>query len=372
MRQPSQAGHSRDVVRHTIVDGDPAGGADLPSSIVIDTDALAGWMDTVGLGAGPISDLTPLAGGTQNVMVRFVRSGDAYVLRRGPQHLRPTSNDAMRREIRVLTALAPTDVPHPPFIAGCDDESVLGGAVFYLMEPVEGFNPGNELPPAYVEDEGLRRSLGLSAVDAAVVLGRQDLDTLGLRDLGKLDGYLERQVPRWLRELDSYSAMPGYAGPELPGLDELAAWLDAHRPTTFTPGITHGDFHLSNLMFHRDRPGVAAIVDWEMCTAGDPLLDLGWLIGTSPDADDFGGVSPLAAAGGFPTPDELIARYAEGSTRDLSAMPWYVVLACFKLGIILEGTYARAAAGKAPQEVGDMLHATTLALFRRARRWAAV
>lgn len=339
---------------------------------MIDTDAVAGWMDSVGLGSGPISDLTPLGGGTQNVMLRFVRAGETYVLRRGPQHLRPTSNGAMLREIRVLTALAGTDVPHPRLIAGCADESVLGGAVFYVMEPVEGFNPGSELPQAYVDDEALRRSLGLSAVDAAVILGRQDLDELGLRDLGKLDGYLERQVPRWLKELESYSAMPGYAGPELPGLDELAAWLDANRPSSFTPGITHGDYHLSNLMFHRDRPGVAAIVDWEMCTAGDPLLDLGWLIGTSPDDDDFGGVSNLAAAGGFPRPDELIARYAEGTTRDLSTMPWYVVLACFKLGIILEGTYARAAAGKAPREVGDMLHATTLALFRRARRWAQV
>jgi aminoglycoside phosphotransferase (APT) family kinase protein len=305
-------------------------------------------------------------------MVRFRRGERTYVLRRGPRHLRPTSNDAMRREIRVLGALATTDVAHARLVAACDDETVLGGAVFYLMEPVDGFNPGAELPPAYAHDESLRRSIALSAVDAAVVLGRQDHVALGLTDLGKLDGYLERQVPRWLRELESYSAQPGYPGPELPGLDELAGWLDTNRPATFEPGITHGDYHLANVMFHRDRPGVAAIVDWEMCTVGDPLLDLGWLLATCPDGAEPGVVPLLAAAGGTPAPAELVRRYATQSIRDLAAVDWYVVLACFKLGIILEGTHARACAGKAPKEIGDLLHATTLSLFARGRRWAAV
>ena len=339
---------------------------------LIDTQAVRSWMDGVGLGGGPIEGVAAIGGGTQNIMVRFARGVDSFVLRRGPRHLRPTSNDAMRREIRVLTALAPTEVPHPTLLAACEDEAVLGGAVFYVMAPVDGFNPGSELPAVYAASAGLRHGLGLCAVDAAVVLGRQDHVALGLTDLGKLDGYLERQVSRWLRELDSYSAMPGYGGPEIHGLEPVAAWLEANRPATFTPGITHGDYHLGNLMFDRSSPQVAAIVDWEMCTVGDPLLDLGWLLATSPDGDEAGVVPMLAAAGGFPAPDELVRRYAAGSTRDLTSMPWYVVLACFKLGIILEGTHARAAAGKAPKEIGDMLHATTLALFSRARRWAAI
>jgi aminoglycoside phosphotransferase (APT) family kinase protein len=339
---------------------------------LIDLDPVRAWMDGVGLGGGPIVDAAALGGGTQNIMVRFVRDGRTYVLRRGPKHLRPTSNGSMRREIRVLTALAPTDVRHPRIIAACDDEAVLDGAVFYLMEPVDGFNPGAEMPPVYAADASMRHALGLSAVDAAVVLGRQDHEALGLTDLGKLEGYLERQVSRWLRELDSYSTMPGYGGPEIPGLEPVAAWLEANRPASFEPGLTHGDYHLANIMFRRDVPEVAAIVDWEMCTVGDPLLDLGWLIATSPDGADFGTSSVLGAAGGLPTPDELVRRYAEQSTRDLSVMPWYVVLACFKLGIILEGTHARAAAGKAPKDIGDMLHASTLGLFARARRRAGV
>jgi aminoglycoside phosphotransferase (APT) family kinase protein len=111
---------------------------------------------------------------------------------------------------------------------------------------------------------------------------------------------------------------------------------------------------------------VAAIVDWEMCTVGDPLLDLGWLLATWPTADQGLVSGAIGSAGGLPTPAELVARYAERSDRDVSHITWYEVMACFKLGIVLEGTHARAFAGKAPVEVGDLLHATTLALFTRA------
>ena len=130
----------------------------------------------------------------------------------------------------------------------------------------------------------------------------------------------------------------------------------------------HGDYHFANVMYAYDGPRLAAIVDWEMCTFGDPLLDLGWLLATWPDPARPGAApaAGLAAAGGLPAPAEVVARYARGTTRDLSAMNWYAVLACFKLGIVLEGTNARACAGKAPRAVGDLLHATTLGLFARA------
>jgi len=129
----------------------------------------------------------------------------------------------------------------------------------------------------------------------------------------------------------------------------------------------HGDFHTCNIMFRRDKPAVAAIVDWEMATIGDPLLDLGWLIATwdlDGAPDEFAG--RLTRAGGLPTADELAERYANSSGRSLDQLPWYTVLACFKLGIILEGTHARARSGHAPAEIGDRLHATALALLERA------
>lgn len=332
----------------------------------VDMDAVGHWMDEQGLPIGSIDGVEPLAGGTQNILLRFARGGRSYVLRRGPQHLRPRSNDTMRREMRVLAALAGSDVPHPELIAACADESVLGGAAFYLMEPVDGFNPTVELPELHAGDAALRHAMGLAAVDAVAALGAVDHEAVGLADLGRPEGFLERQVPRWLDELASYERHDGYPGPDIPGLDEVGSWLAERRPGSFRPGLSHGDYHLANLLYRYDGPQVAAIVDWEMCTVGDPLLDLGWLLATWPASDDPGVGGTISGAGGLPSATELVDRYADRSDRDLSAVDWYEVLACFKLGIILEGTHARAFAGKAPVEIGDMLHATTLALFTRA------
>ena len=336
---------------------------------LVDFGALARWMDAQGLPRGAIESASAIAGGTQNVLLRFSRGGREYVLRRPPKHLRATSNEALRREGRVLAALAGTPVPHPRFIAGCFDESVMGGYVFYLMEPVQGFNPMTGLPPLHAGDSRVRHAMGLEAAEAIARLACVDHVALDLGDLGHPEGFLERQVGRWLSELDSYSRHAGYPGPEIPGLDEVASWLERNRPTLTRPGILHGDYHLANVMFAHDGPRLAAIVDWEMCTIGDPLLDLGWLIATWPDREGFaiGPMAGVAALGGWPTPEELAARYAATSGRDVSALAWYVVLASFKLGIILEGTHARAFAGKAPKATGDLLHAITLALFQRAQ-----
>ncbi|MFC4374224.1 phosphotransferase family protein [Nocardia halotolerans] len=333
-----------------------------------DLAALTAWMDARGLGSGPLESVRPVTGGTQNVMARFDRGGRSFILRRGPRHLRPRSNEVIRREFTILDALAKTDVPHAGLIAACDDESVLGGAVFYLMEPVTGFNAGVELPDPHASDVTFRREMCFSIVDAQARLGAVDHVAVGLGNFGRPDGFLERQVPRWLKELDSYAAFPQYPGPVIGPVAEVARWLDEHRPTAYSPGILHGDFHASNVMFSYTEPAVVAVVDWEMCTIGDPLLDLGWLLATwdlpgSPD--EFAG--ELARRGGLPTPRELVARYSERSKRDLAAVDWYTVLACFKLGIVLEGSYARALAGKAPMSVGERLHNTTLRLFDRAQ-----
>jgi len=336
---------------------------------LVDFAALASWMDAQGLPRGEIERASSIAGGTQNVLLRFARGGRDYVLRRPPRHLRPNSNEALRREGRVLAALAGSDVPHPRFVAGCFDESVMGGYVFYLMEPVDGFNPMTGLPPLHAGSASVRREMGLEAAEAAARLARVDHVAVGLADFGKPEGFLERQVTRWMSELESYSRHAGYPGPQIPGLEEVAAWLDANRPTLTRPGISHGDYHLGNVMYAHDSAKLVAIVDWEMCTIGDPLLDLGWLVATWPDREGFaiGPMAGFAALDGWPRPEELAARWAQSSGRDVSQLEWYVVLASFKLGIILEGTHARACAGKAPRATGDFLHAITLALFRRAR-----
>lgn len=334
---------------------------------LVPLDAVARWMSGRGLGDGPLEDVTELSGGTQNIMLRFTRAGRGYVLRRGPRHLRPRSNAVMLRETRVLAALAGTDVPHPTLIAGCDDPTVLGDAVFYLMEPVDGFNAGQQLPPLHAGDPAIRYAMGLSMADALAGLGAVDHVAVGLADYGKPDGFLERQVPRWLSELDSYRRFENYPGPDLPGIDDVASWLQRNVPTSWQPGIMHGDYHAANVMFSHTGPQLTAIVDWEMSTIGDPLLDLGWLLATWRQDDGSSVFSyALTNTDGLARTDDLLDRYAAGSSRDLSRIDWYEVLACFKLGIVIEGTLARASAGQAQREVGDQLHDAAVWLFERA------
>jgi aminoglycoside phosphotransferase (APT) family kinase protein len=343
------------------------GGDDIDG--LVDTDVLASWMDGRQLPGGPIEDLETLTGGTQNALVAFRRGGRDYVLRRGPRHLRKASNEVMRREMRVLECLNGSDVPHPQFIAGCPDEQVMGGAAFYLMARVDGFNATVSLPDLHAHDKAVQHEMGLSVADAAASLGTVDYEAVGLGDFGRPDGFLERQVPRWRSELESYGELDGYPGPEIPGLDDVGAWLESNRPETWSAGIMHGDYHLANVLFAPDGPDLAAVVDWEMCTIGDPLLDLGWMLATWPSRDHPAAAAVtgrLSAADGLPRTEELVERYAAQSDRDLSSIDWYTVLACFKLGIVLEGTYARALAGKASMATGELLHAITLGLFARA------
>ena len=331
----------------------------------VDMESLTAWMTDRGLGSGPLTGVSTLAGGTQNILLRFTRDGRDYVFRRPPLHPRPNSNETMRREARVLRALAGTPVPHPGLIANCEDESVLGVA-FYLMEPVEGFNPVGQLPEPHASSAEMRHAMGLALVDGIAALGALDHEALGLADFGKPANFLARQVDRWRSQLGGYREFEGWTGPDaLPSVAAVGAWLEGHRPERFTPGIMHGDYHLANVMYRPDGPELAAIIDWELATIGDPLLDLGWVLATWPDGKSQSTVS-VKPWDGFPSAEELVARYASKSDRDLSAIDWYHVLACYKLGILLEGTYARACAGKAPRETGDKLHGRAVHLFERA------
>jgi aminoglycoside phosphotransferase (APT) family kinase protein len=336
---------------------------------LVDLEKLRAWMDTEGLGQGPITSPFLLAGGTQNLLLRFSRGDRSYVLRRPPAFPRGDGNATNRREARILGALSGTSVPHPNLIAACTSDAVLGAA-FYLMEPVDGFNATVALPELHRTQSSVRRNMAFALVDGILALGRVDYVRVKLGDFGKADGYLERQVPRWRALLESYHDYKEWPGSDdIPGVSIVADWLSRNRPATFQPGLIHGDYHLANVMFRYDGPSLAAIVDWELATVGDPLLDMGWIMATWPGPDGRTSGSHVTPWEGFPPIEELIAHYKTGSERDTSQLGWYGVLACYKLGLILEGTYARACAGLAPQETGERLHQSCIKLFNRALGW---
>lgn len=335
---------------------------------LIDLVRLEAWMDAHALASGPIECARLLGGGTQNILLSFERAGREFVLRRPPLHPRPESNETMRREMQVLAALAQTDVPHPGLIASCPGTDVLGTA-FYLMEPIDGFNPAVGLPDPYRAEPEWRRCMGFALVDGITSLGALDPAAIGLEEFGRPDGFLERQVPRWRAQFETYSNVPGWPGEDaLPGIERVGDWLERHCPQSFRPGLMHGDYHFANVMFRHDAPELAAIVDWELATIGDPLIDLGWLLATWPDEDGQPGPIDIQPWDGFPTCGELIGRYREKSNRDLSAIDWYKVMGCFKLAILLEGTHARAHDGAARKEVGAKLHHDAVRLIQRAMK----
>ena len=333
-------------------------------------DVLEAWMNARGLGAGPINDVRQLTGGTQNDMTRFRRGErDEYVLRMPPPFKRTNSDETMRRESRMLAALDDSDVPHPELIAAEPDESLLGCA-FYLMRPVEGCVATTGWTGPLRTDTLRRRRVGLSAAEAIASLGTIDFTAAGLANFGRHNGFLERQARRWRAAYDMYWTEPGYGeyGLEIDDVEVVEIYLDQHRPTGGPPGIVHGDMHLGNLIV-ADSGDVAAIVDWELATIGDPLLDLAHLLICWPDRSGGGPFVETFAidCAGLASEAQIVSCYEKRSGRDVSALRWYKILAAYRLAILVEGTNVRAARGEAPRRVGDQMHRLAKSLLRRAR-----
>ncbi|MFT4047830.1 MAG: phosphotransferase family protein [Solimonas sp.] len=317
-------------------------------------------------GRGPATGVRKLAGGLQNAVFLIERDGASFVLRRPSKHVREGSNETMLREARILAALTPTAVPHPRFIAVCDDRSVIG-TCFYLMRPLEGFAQSGDLPGRYASDPAWRRAMGEDLVRAAVALGSVDPAAIGLADLGKPDNWHERQVSRWRKQLDGYRATPGYDAGALPHVDAVGRWLGDNLPAGRRIGIVHGDLQFPNVMFSLEAPRVSGILDWELASLGDPLLDLGWVLSSWYEDGDPGGKKPMVRPwDGFLTRTELVRLYGELSGRDMREMPWFFALACYKLACLLEGTYARSLAGQVPANIGASVHAYAQWLMNKA------
>jgi aminoglycoside phosphotransferase (APT) family kinase protein len=286
-----------------------------------------------------------ISGGRSNLTYSIGDDAHTWVLRRPPLgHVLPTAHD-MSREYTVLTALAPTDVPVPGTLAFCDDNDV-NDAPFYVMEMVDGVILRTPAEIAKLSPDDAQRCAE-ELVDVLVAIHAVDYKAVGLSEFGHPDGYVERQVRRWGEQWERSKTR------ELPAINELARRLRAARPESPPPTIVHGDYRLDNTMLAPDDPGrIVAVLDWEMATLGDPLADVGlFLLYYARDEAQVGSVgAKMSTDAGFPTRDEIVARYAKESGRDVSQLEFYEALAAYKLAIILEGIHARYLMGKT---VGD-------------------
>jgi aminoglycoside phosphotransferase (APT) family kinase protein len=280
-----------------------------------------------------------IEGGRSNLTYAVTDGASRWVVRRPPLgHVLATAHD-MTREHRVISALHDTPVPVPGTVLLCEDDAVIG-APFYVMEYVDGipYRFADELA-AIGPDR--TRDVVLGLVDALVALHAVEPQRVGLADFGRPEGFLERQLRRWGKQLAASRSR------ELPGIDELHQALADALPQSGPAAIVHGDYRLDNALVGRDDDQVKAILDWEMSTLGDPLTDLGLLVMYSErEAPADSPVPTASAAPGHPTASEVIARYAEGSGRDVSAIGWYTAFAYFKLAVIAEGIHYRYTLGQ--------------------------
>jgi len=339
---------------------------------LVDIPRLTAWLDAnlPDLGDAPLqADL--LHGGYSNVVISLNRGGHTVVMRRPPAVPPPGSERTVLREARVLTALAGTDVPHPECYASCEDAEVVG-APFYVMQKVEGWSgqvidrkvhhraPFDRMPYEY--------RIPYAVVDALVALANVDYKAVGLEDFGKPDNYLERQVDRWAGQLASYREKYNYPGRKLPGYDLCERWLRENIPEGYQPGILHGDIGTPNMLFADEPPArLNALIDWELCTIGDPMMDMGGFCSGLRD-ERAPGVIPDSVhdSSNWPTRQELARYYAAGTGRSIEHFDYYLILSRFKAGCIMEYKVAQAAIGKLDKDVGEWFAEIVLDCFSSA------
>ena len=311
---------------------------DRPPLLVLDP--LLAFLDARGLGEGE-PEIAAIGDGHSNATYLFERGDARFVLRRPPRPPIPPSANDMLREARVLSALAGR-ARVPAVLAVCEDEAVLG-APFYVMEMVEGDVVTTAMPAALDTPEERRRTAD-DLIDALVEVHGVDWRAAGLEGFGKPDGYLERQLRRFLGLWDHNKTR------EIPAVEVVGDWLKANLPQSPAATIVHGDYRLGNVLLASGAPArIAAVLDWEMSTIGDPLADLGYFCTLYVERDDPSlgkfELSGVTREEGWPTRAELVARYEERSGRSMTDIRWYQTLALWKSIVFMEGNYRRASSG---------------------------
>lgn len=347
VNQPRDGGLSADQSRPDGGPGDPPG---------LDLTRLTGWLDAAqpGLRQGTL-EAAVIPGGRSNLTYRLTDGHRVWALRRPPLgHVLPTAHD-MVREYTVISSLFGSDVPVAQPVALCTEPEVLGQP-FYLMSFVEGVVLDS---PELVPDPAAARHCTELLIDTLIALHRIEPAAVGLAEFGRPEGFLARQVARWHKQFQA--SVPGGMPVEAAVVDRL----QQHLPEQPGQGIVHGDYRLTNVLFRPDLSAIAAVVDWEMATLGDPLTDLGLLYvyherAGTPDAV----MADFPPERGFLSPDDMLQRYAEATGQDLSELDWYIGFGYFKLAVIAAGIHARFVQGKtvgAGFEVFGRLRDSTLA-----------
>jgi len=311
------------------------------SDEAIDPPSLEAWFAREVDGAQPPLEFDRISGGRSNLTYGVSdAAGHRWAMRRPPLGKRLASAHDMAREHRIIAALAPTDVPVAPAIALCEDESV-NGAPFYVMDFVDGPILRTRAEAEEDFDATERTAIGERVVDTLVAIHAVDPEAVGLGDLGRKEHYVARQLRRWHGQWEKSKTR------ELAVVDDVHRRLSERIPDQGPATIVHGDYRLDNLILS-DAGQIAAVVDWELCTLGDPLADVGMLLvyWSEPGDELMPLFDPPTTASGFPKREDVRRRYAELSGRDLAEIDYYVALACWKLAIILEGVFARYAAGQ--------------------------
>ena len=330
-----------------------------------DVGKLSQWLDTVLPGGPAAVDVKQIKGGASNVIYRVQRAGKTYALRRPPSVKNdPTSNN-MRRELTLLKALGRSEIAHPRLVAACEDDAVLG-VPFALMEWVEGFSPQAPFPEGFSTPEA-KRAMAEELIDGIATVSNADWQALGLIGFGKPDNFLERQVDRWLSQLERARSR------DLKYLDEICVWLRENTPVMQRAALIHGDYQFINVMFAPELPPkLAAIVDWESATIGDPLLDLGWVLAGWQEPGEGTTHATYVDWAGFPPRAEMAARYAAKTGLDVRALPFYMALALFKLAVIMEGWYFRHLKGESSHPAHKAMETEVPNMLARAAAFAKI
>jgi aminoglycoside phosphotransferase (APT) family kinase protein len=343
---------------------------------LIDAERLTAWLEHHVPQAGQgLLRAELISGGTSNAIISLDRGGQSVVLRGPTPNPPPRPKRNTLRESRVLRALQGTAVPHPRFYGLCENPDIIG-APFYVMERVQGWaaTVGFDdffYPPPF--DRGPDQfQIGYALTDGLVALAGVDYKAVGLEGFGNPDRFLQRQVDRWLSQLHSYpEKYPGYEGRDIPGLAYVASWLKDHVILEAGVGIIHGDYGSANVLFANEPPTrLVAIIDWELSTIGDPLLDLAWLLFNLRDrrTPDVVPASSHFDPRNFPTRQDLAEYYAHRTGYDIAKLDYYLVLAQFKLACIVEYKVAEVAAGrKTLRDIGYRVDEKVLGLIAEAR-----